>query len=149
VIANVSVDFEEYGMDEAVIIALQAVCHHIMTCTDIQKWEAKLLQSKVADFARAPGVENDDEDSSDDDQTNRAGPSTQSTPAAPPHTPYGYSGPAATIQNGYNQQYQPNQQYNGGLALPGAVSVKQEPDIPIRPRGGAVSLVCHTGRVIY
>lgn len=30
VIANVGVDFEEYGMDEAVLIALQAVCnrHH-------------------------------------------------------------------------------------------------------------------------
>jgi hypothetical protein len=27
VIANVGVDFEEYGMDEAVLIALQAVCH--------------------------------------------------------------------------------------------------------------------------
>lgn len=97
----------------------------------------------MADFARAPGVENDDEDSSDDDQSNKAGPSSQTTPSAPPHNPYGYSGPAATIQNGYNQQYQSNQQYNGGLALPGMVSVKQEPDVPIRPRGGAVSVARH------
>jgi hypothetical protein len=35
VIANVGVDFEEYGMDEAVLIALQAVCrrHHFPTAS--------------------------------------------------------------------------------------------------------------------
>jgi len=110
----------------------------------IQKWEAKLLQSKVADFARAPEAgEGDDDDDSDDNGPSRAGPSSQNqtAPAAPPHNPYGYSGAPGTIQNGYNQQYQQTtQQYNPGLALPGMVNVKTEPDMPIRPRGGAVSL---------
>ena len=145
VIANVGVDFEEYGMDEAVLIALQAVCHrHTLSKGQltIQKWEAKLLQSKVADFARAPEAgEGDDDDDSDDNGPSRAGPSSQNqtAPAAPPHNPYGYSGAPATIQNGYNQQYQQTtQQYNPGLALPGMVNVKTEPDMPIRPRGGAV-----------
>jgi transcription initiation factor TFIIA large subunit len=109
----------------------------------IQKWEAKLLQSRVADFARAPEAgEGEDDDDSDDNGPSRAGPSsrTQAAPAAPPHNPYGYSGAPATIQNGYNQQYQQTtQQYNPGLALPGMVNVKTEPDMPIRPRGGAVS----------
>jgi len=129
VIANVGVDFEEYGMDEAVIIALQA------------KWEAKLLQSRVADFARAPGAGDDDDDDSDDNESSRAGPSSQTqNNAAPPHNPYGYSGAPATIQNGYNQHYQQTtQQYNPGLALPGMVNVKAEPDVPIRPRGGAIN----------
>ena len=143
-IANVGVDFEEYGMDEAVIIALQAVCRQELRSTqaDKQKWEAKLLQSRVADFARAPGAGDDDDDDSDDNESSRAGPSSQTqNNAAPPHNPYGYSGAPATIQNGYNQHYQQTtQQYNPGLALPGMVNVKAEPDVPIRPRGGAVSL---------
>jgi transcription initiation factor TFIIA large subunit len=104
-----------------------------------QKWEAKLLQSRVADFARAPEAGNDDDDDSDDNETSRAGPSSQpqNNATAPPHNPYGYSGAPATIQNGYNQNYQQTtQQYNSGLALPGMVNVKTEPDMPIRPRGG-------------
>lgn len=112
-----------------------------------QKWEAKLLQSRVADFARAPGAGNEDDDEESDDEPSRAGPSSQpqNTAAAPPHNPYGYSGAPASIQNGYNQQYQQNtQQFNPGLALPGMVNVKTEPDLPIRPRGGAVSYMTCT-----
>jgi transcription initiation factor TFIIA large subunit len=45
VIANVSVDFEEYGMDEDLLPLLQS------------KWENKLLATKVADFALRPDNE--------------------------------------------------------------------------------------------
>ncbi|WOO76780.1 Transcription initiation factor IIA large subunit [Vanrija pseudolonga] len=44
VMANVAVDFEEYGMDEDLLPLLQ------------QKWESKLLETRVAEFARAPGA---------------------------------------------------------------------------------------------
>ncbi|KAL1413094.1 transcription factor IIA subunit alpha [Vanrija albida] len=62
VMANVAVDFEEYGMDEDLLPLLQQVraaqqplilSHGPLTK---QKWESKLLETRVAEFARAPGA---------------------------------------------------------------------------------------------
>lgn len=132
VVANVGVDFEEYGMDEAVLTLLQAVSHGCQAEAKRQKWEAKLLQSKVADFARAPGA-SDDEDDDDDDAPHAGSSSAEATPSQAGHNPYGY-----TNAPNYTQQYSTAGQFNGTLAMPG-MAVKTEPDVVIRPRGGAVS----------
>lgn len=61
VIASVSVDFEEYGMDEDLLPLLQSVstserCRNQGELTP-QKWENKLLMTKVAEFATRPDAE--------------------------------------------------------------------------------------------
>lgn len=97
VIASVSVDFEEYGMDDDVLQILQA------------KWESKLLETRVADFARAPGAGSS--------SSPEPGPSHNhgqaSSPAGPsslPQPAYGLSFPNAGISQSH------------GLALPGGSS---------------------------
>lgn len=60
-IANVSVDFEEYGMDEDLLPLLQSVSTALWGASygelTRQKWENKLLATKVADFALRPDNE--------------------------------------------------------------------------------------------
>jgi len=97
VIVNVRVDFEEYGMDEEVLTNLQA------------KWEAKLLETRVADFARAPGTASTpdgegDEESVDpslrfSDHDSQAG---SARPGEAYRETYGYSGtPSAFYGSAY------------------------------------------------
>ncbi|KAK6907777.1 transcription initiation factor TFIIA large subunit [Kwoniella mangroviensis CBS 8886] len=118
VIANVKVDFEEYGMEEEVLLNLQA------------KWEARLLETRVADFARAPGSSSSPEPG---EGGGNEGVSPNSTiPTNPVSSP---PGPSSGI-------FPPPGQ---GLALPGRnlnggddVRVKAEPsDDIMRIRGGA------------
>ncbi|WVR06570.1 hypothetical protein IAU60_003602 [Kwoniella sp. DSM 27419] len=104
-------------MDEEVLVNLQA------------KWEARLLETRVADFARAPGGSSSPEAEGED------GPSQQRTDqASSPAGPSGSQGLALP-------------QLSSGLALPGRstngsagdnVRVKAEPgEDPMRIRGGA------------
>ncbi|KGB79240.2 transcription initiation factor TFIIA large subunit [Cryptococcus deuterogattii R265] len=134
VVSSVKVDFEEYGMEEEILMHLQ------------QKWEAKLLETRVADFARAgssskspsPTLESKPEPSSPP-----AGPSNsqsadmfpfprqgqvQGSSAAMPGAP----GVGAVGTNGF---------VNGGVQVPGGqqgeIRVKMDPDELMRLRGGA------------
>lgn len=162
VVSSVKVDFEEYGMEEEILMHLQQVglsysaLHRgsggIMTgllliCLKNQKWEAKLLETRVADFARAgssskspsPTLESKPEPSSPP-----AGPSNsqsadmfpfprqgqvQGSSAAMPGAP----GVGAVGTNGF---------VNGGVQVPGGqqgeIRVKMDPDELMRLRGGAV-----------
>lgn len=126
VIGNVAVDFEEYGLDESVLSALQ------------KNWEEKLLETKVANFARDPHAD-DDTDSASEAGENQA--PTSRRPTDNGSYPYGHQ--AVDGQSYYSpNQYADNQrQYAGGLALPqtgyGDARVKHEPEELIRPRGGA------------
>jgi transcription initiation factor TFIIA large subunit len=108
----------------------------------VKKWESKILETRVADFARAAG----------------AGASTSISPTPPPHL--SQAGPSNS-QNQYNSN--PAYQTPQGLALPGQgaygvtgptgagygyngggygdVRVKTEPEDMLRIRGGAVSLL--------
>lgn len=116
VVRSVRVDFEEYGMEEEVLTNLQA------------KWEAKLLETRVADFARAPG------------STATASPDGESS------KPYMNSSPPGPSQKTYAHPFPPP---SHDLALPGQgkqghgngfgedVRVKMEPDDVLRIRGGA------------
>lgn len=117
VIANVAVDFEEYGMDDDLLPMLQSVGFQrsqVMWSLQ-QKWEGKLLETRVAEFARAPGAD-------------------EPPSASQPHT---------TPSNGHGQNAGPN---TGAPSLPAApgydgVNVKAEPDDPLRLRGGAVCFI--------
>ncbi|KAK1925635.1 putative general RNA polymerase II transcription factor [Papiliotrema laurentii] len=152
VIANVAVDFEEYGMDDDVLQILQA------------KWESKLLETRVADFARAPGASSS---SSPEPKASQGGAPTASSPAGPSNPPqpaYGLSFPAPGHglalpgQSSSNFANSPGQQYNGlpamgqgnmghagqggnmGMMNGGGnygSEVKSDPDDMLRLRGGA------------
>ncbi|OCF39329.1 transcription initiation factor TFIIA large subunit [Kwoniella heveanensis CBS 569] len=116
VIASVKVDFEEYGMEEEVLMNLQA------------KWEARLLETKVADFARAPGSSESPEPEGEGGSPSQADATGAVSPPAGPSVSQGLALPPLT-----------------GLALPGRatangddVRVKAEPgEDPMRIRGGA------------
>ncbi|KAL7420495.1 transcription factor IIA subunit alpha [Cryptotrichosporon argae] len=107
VIGNVQPDFEEYGMDEDLLAILQS------------KWEAKLLETRVADFARAPA-------DADNAHPARLPPPPQPQPG--PSAPYGYAMP---VQNGAA----------GGHGAYGYAydepRVKAEPEDVLRLRGGS------------
>lgn len=106
-----------------------------------QKWEAKLLETRVAEFNRAPNAAEEDDSPPES--------SHQSTNASPPQT--AGAGPSSRPQQNTPQP--------GGLALPGrpangvgmvqgwpgpdGTRVKQDPDDVMRPRGGAVSIYRH------
>lgn len=107
-----------------------------------------MLETKVADFARAP---NDEDDGSSDGGE----PPANALPAGArqaPAEPYGYAGGSSGTQYYSPSQYEAGRQYAGGLALPNAraddVRVKAEPEDVIRPRGGAVSQ-SNTGHLTY
>ncbi|ORX37168.1 transcription factor IIA, alpha/beta subunit-domain-containing protein [Kockovaella imperatae] len=116
-------------MEEDVLINLQA------------KWEAKLLETRVADFARAPGVSGSPDADGDSEVSRPSGATAASSSTGNPNQAYSYQ-PA-------NQAY--------GLALPGQnmagpssmmngkgrppipgndVRVKSESDDVLRIRGG-------------
>lgn len=162
--ANVAADFDEYGMEEDVLINLQAV-HRFFSLLllldqpclvlTLQKWEAKLLETRVADFNRAPNAAATGDDDSEPETTSRASASVAPSPVLPSGA--GVAGPSSRPY----QAYQPGMM-NGGLALPsgmgmgggqglalpgqylnqrganGDVRVKQEVEEVLRPRGGAV-----------
>ncbi|WWC71013.1 uncharacterized protein I206_104966 [Kwoniella pini CBS 10737] len=106
-------------MEEEILLTLQA------------KWEARLLETRVADFARAPGSSSSPEpgQAGEDGNVGVEGPSPNLTlPINPLSSP-----PGGNIFTPSNQ----------GLALPGRlhnsdVQIKAEPsDDPLRLRGGA------------
>lgn len=110
----------------------------------VKNWEEKLLETKVANFARDPNADDDSESLADEggsperqaDASQRPGDSSSYTSGQQPHGGQSYYSPS---------QYADQQrQYAGGLALPpmayGDARVKNEPDGTIRPRGGAVRL---------
>ncbi|CAD6564535.1 MAG: hypothetical protein TREMPRED_005413 [Tremellales sp. Tagirdzhanova-0007] len=117
VVANIQVDFEEYGMEEEVLINLQA------------KWEAKLLETRVADFARVQGS-----------TATTASPDIESLKPINSSP----SGRFSIQQNQYSHALPPP---SHGLALPGQLrqghgyeqnmTVKVESDELLRIRGGA------------
>lgn len=105
-----------------------------------QKWENKLLETKAADFRQAGTGKKDSPEDESDNRSRQTLPSIQPLLSGPAFYPSSSNG---------NQYYSPSQyssngQYAGGLALPAMghedVRVKAEPDEPIRPRGGAVSM---------
>lgn len=141
VMSNVAVDFEEYGMEEDVLMTLQA------------KWEAKLLETRVADFVQAAPQSEADGESDDEARPPAnghggavAGPSNGSQPVAPQgasegNDAFGYTGAIAAGQLALPGMGNGAAHGRGnGLALPGmgGVQVKQEED-PLRLRGGAPS----------
>lgn len=136
VMNSIQPDFEEYGMDEEVWMTLQA------------KWEAKLLESRVADFIQAAppdDVESDPEAPLAAASNGANGANGNQRPASLDNEPFGYSGAIAAGQPGLALPIQPTRP--PGLVLPGmqngqgygqGVQVKQEED-PMRIRGGAPS----------
>lgn len=153
---SVGVDFEEYGMDGAVLDNLILVGNLSSLAqlafdphADLQKWEEKLMQTKAADFQPAQ-PEHDGGGSSADRHADRSRAGQTENRGSTSET-YGY----ASSTNGSQpyqspSQYSANRQYAGSLALPSIgyddVRVKAEPDEVLRPRGGAVCLglrSCH------
>lgn len=112
-----------------------------------QKWEAKLLESRVADFIQAAppdDVESDSEAPLAAASNGANGANGNQRPASLDNEPFGYSGAIAAGQPGLALPIQPTRP--PGLVLPGmqngqgygqGVQVKQEED-PMRIRGGAV-----------
>ena len=105
----------------------------------VQKWEAKLLETRVADFARVQGST-----------------VTTASPDAESLKPINSSPPERlTIQQ--NQYSHPFPPPSHGLALPGQIrqangygqdmKVKLEPDELLRIRGGAVCTSLHKCRI--
>lgn len=89
-----------------------------------QKWESKLLETRVAEFARAPGAE----DPPASHQREAPAASTSAPPA---------NGSLAT---GAPNVLMPQPAGTPGL---GDVQVKSEPDDVLRLRGGSVRLAEH------
>ncbi|WVO14311.1 hypothetical protein L204_101943 [Cryptococcus depauperatus] len=133
VVANVKVDFEEYGMEEEILTNLQA------------KWEAKLLETRVADFARA-GSSSPKPESITDHKFER------SSPSAGVSVPDVYSYRPDLMQQGGAVPRVPgmgpigtNGYINGGVqprytlsSAQGETRVKMEPtDDALRLRGGS------------
>ncbi|TYJ58362.1 hypothetical protein B9479_000908 [Cryptococcus floricola] len=123
VISSVKVDFEEYGMEEDVLQNLQA------------KWEAKLLETRVADFAQT---------GADSPHLQRAKAELHSPPTGPSHHQpdmYPFSRPGVPQQGAGGPGSMANIYRNGGVQQQ-EVRVKPEPrydgeDDPLRLRGGA------------
>ncbi|KAI9634774.1 transcription factor IIA, alpha/beta subunit-domain-containing protein [Dioszegia hungarica] len=135
VMASIEADFEEYGMEEEVLQTLQA------------KWEAKLLETRVADFNRAPGAGPSGSAADIDDSP--PADSRTSTASSPPKT--AAAGPSSRAAQGYPPSGAGPS--GGGLAIPGRpmaqppiqgwsgqeIQIKQDPDDVLRMRGGAPS----------
>jgi hypothetical protein len=167
VVQNIRTDFEEYGMEEELLQILQEVCpcikRHLVilpTCEACtldhaqkpvltgQKWEAKLLETRVADFARTNHGSLDSGDEQDGTVPpvfGTTGPYGQAPLSLPPQHPgyaqqqgpYGVNGNHAP--NGFGTTHE-NGMANGGY--PQDFQVKTEPgDDVMRPRGGAVCLL--------
>ncbi|KAK4689013.1 transcription initiation factor TFIIA large subunit, partial [Tremellales sp. Uapishka_1] len=116
---NVQVDFEEYGMDEDLLGLLQ------------QKWEQKLLETRVADFERAPPSPSPKHDDKPSPHTQAYGNHIQSQAQIPNANHY-YQPPSQAPHS--HQQYQLPPQIHQPY---GDIRVKNEPEEVLRIRGGA------------
>jgi len=131
VLGAVAADFDEYGVDEDILKALQA------------KWESKLLETRVAPFHTAGNASREDDDlhqpSSPTNSLNTASQSHASSSQYTNQLPSQYR-PFASPSRGLAIPTLPQQllnQTNGGYPA-GPSGVKAEQDEPLRIRGGAV-----------
>lgn len=128
------------------ILVLLSTSLLLETQADRQKWETKLLETRVADFARASGDRSDSEEPETNGQHPKpgspSGPSSSMTqPAFGLSFPTGSHGlalPGQVMQGNYGSG---SQQQMGMRGYDG-VNVKQDPDDLLRLRGGAVSSTC-------